>query len=611
MEISEISVKNIKGFGDPTQTIKLDNSIKSNKVNLLVAPNGWGKSSLTSAFESLKTTKLDVEKDYKHKQDETLNSVLSLVIDGHKYEADETKNEILEKLICKVIHCDTYPVAVTKNMGKFSSSKGYIGIRAIEICRIPTCPKLSYKYTDEKKGFGTNGKLLANLELYFKEGSFIDKISEEVFEKCSKLGGTKAKKLLDDVRTYVNLKKGTVDSIKSTIDTSMFDGLSRNENYAFLRNLFCPMKNELDSFTDIYQICSFICKNGKRNIKAVQKYLDYIRFKIRMDQNIKSVDTTWKNIKCIEEDGALLVEFPNADLISNGQRDILTFTIHLQEFKAKLQLGKKYFLLIDEVFDYLDDANILAAQYYLTDLLRYAKDNQIELILGLFTHLDPQYFRSYSFNKKILNVCYLKDVEAKASEELKAFIAFRQTLNHKDPGRDKDLWGKLSKYCFHYHKDFPSFKNDVIPYHKPNVRETWCEGNGLFVYILDELNKYLSDNSEYDPYAVSLAIRIGTEKKVYEQFENEGDKNTFMNVRNKGTKDKIEFAESKNILIPDAYHILSLIHGESDHIEWDEAHQKFNEKPVVYKLNNAVIKHMVALLFDYVEGTPVPMNKLH
>ena len=36
MEITEISIKNIKGFGEPTQNIKLDNSIKFGKVNLLV-----------------------------------------------------------------------------------------------------------------------------------------------------------------------------------------------------------------------------------------------------------------------------------------------------------------------------------------------------------------------------------------------------------------------------------------------------------------------------------------------------------------------------------------------------------------------------------------------
>lgn len=70
------------------------------------------------------------------------------------------------------------------------------------------------------------------------------------------------------------------------------------------------------------------------------------------------------------EKDALVVEFPHADEISNGQRDVLTFIIQLLKFQSTLRNGKKYLLIIDEVFDYLDDANIIAAQYYLSNLLK-------------------------------------------------------------------------------------------------------------------------------------------------------------------------------------------------------------------------------------------------
>ena len=108
------------------------------------------------------------------------------------------------------------------------------------------------------------------------------------------------------------------------------------------------------------------------------------------------------------------------------------------------------------------------------------KKNNIELTLGLLTHLDPKYFRTYAFNKDVLNTCYLKNVEAKASESMKTFIAFRQSLDHRNEGAEKVLWNKLSKYCFHYHSDLPNFKNDIIPYKRQNLKETWCEGNTLF-----------------------------------------------------------------------------------------------------------------------------------
>ena len=614
MEITEISIKNIKGFGEPANIIKLDNSIKSNKVNLLVAPNGWGKSSLTVAFESLKTNKLDIANENKYKQDETLDSEIILTIDGCKYVADKSKNEIHDLLNTHVIHCDTYPGTIQRNMGKFHTSTGYIGIKPIEICKIPQKVKLIYKFTEEKKAFGKNCKILINLKEKFSNPEYVKLINDEVFDCIKKLEGATIQSLINRIRDYINLKSGTADTIKNTIDNNIFDEINQNENYIYIKDIFCTGLSEIDSFTNILQLISFIKTNSKRNIKAYQKIYEYYLFTEKLNQNIKNVDTTWKNIKCSEHDDKLFVDFPNADLISNGQRDIITFTVHLQVFKSKIQIGKKYLLIIDEVFDYLDDANVLAAQYYLTDLINYAKHNDIDITLCLLTHLDPKYFRNYSFNKKILNICYLKDVQAKASDSMKYFIAFRQSLNHKDEGIEKDLWINLSKYCFHYHKNDPNFKSMILPYkagkwQKLNI--DFCEGNNLFIYLIDELNKYLSNSPVYDPYAVSLAIRIETEKKVYEQFENEDDKNSFMNEHDKGTKDKIEFAETKNIIIPDAYYILSLIHGESDHIEYDESQMKFNEKNIVYKLNNNVIKHMIAELFDYQTGVPVALSKIH
>lgn len=614
MEISEIKIKNVKGFGDPAYTIHLDNTIKSNRVNLLVAPNGFGKSSLTAAFESLKRDKLEVIKENKYKQDETLESELSIKIDGTSYKANKSINELKDKLSATVIHCDTYPVAVTKNMGKFSTTKGYIGIKSVEICRVPTYKKLEYKITLEKKNFGVNGKLLKNHEDEFASSGFISLLTDEVIENIKKLDLQKPKASFKTIRDYLNLKKGTEDKIRNTIDDEIFSDLNENQNYTLLKKTFCENLSELDSFTKIYQIHSLINNNPKKNITNIRKYFEYISFKNKLNANIKNVDTTWKNIECSEHDECLWVEFPNADIISNGQRDILTFTVHLQIFKSKLQIGRNNLLIIDEVFDYLDDANVLAVQYYLTDLLHFAKENNVELTLCLLTHLDPKYFRTYTFSKKVLNVCYLKDVQAKASDSMKYFIAFRQSLNHQVDGPEKELWTKLSKYCFHYHKDSPNFKVDVIPYKNGKwnkFREDWCESTNLCAYLISELNKYLSDSPTYDPYAVSLAIRIGTEKKVYEQFISDEDKISFMDEHDKGTKDKIEFAETKDIMIPDAYYILALIHGESDHIEYDENQMKFNERPVIYKLNNTVIKHMVAKLFDFEPEIPVPLSKLH
>ena len=69
-------------------------------------------------------------------------------------------------------------------------------------------------------------------------------------------------------------------------------------------------------------------------------------------------------IQTTEKNGELILEFPKAETISNGQKDVLTFAAELMIFKASINKDKKYLLIIDKVFDYLDDANTLAAQYY-------------------------------------------------------------------------------------------------------------------------------------------------------------------------------------------------------------------------------------------------------
>lgn len=602
--ISRIVVKNVKGFGENSNPIE-DISILPGRINLLVAPNGWGKSSLTAAFASLRQNKLDVSKEDKYKQDETLKSSLSIVLDGNTLIADETKNEIHGKIICKTIRCDTYVKTITQNMGRFSHSKGFVDIQDIEICKVPVKPLVSYSFTGEKNAFGKNGKLLQNHTRTFEEPSFVSLLNKEcITTAINNLSKKQIGQTIDGIREHINSLNGNSNIVRNSFNQDTLLPLRKNDSYRILTDAFCRGESELDAFLHVYQIIEFYKKN-KAVIPLLSKYNEHCKFKRELDENIRFLNTTWKNIGTKESDGKLMVIFPHADIISNGQRDLLTFSVRLQALKPTLRPKKSYFLLIDEVFDYLDDANVLAAQYYLSDLIKFAKDKNITLSIGIFTHLDPEYFRSYVFNK--LNVSYLKSIEAKSTDSMKTFIAFRQSIDRND-----QLWNDLSKYCFHYHPNLPRLKRDLELKNGngtwKNLKTTWGDGESLFKYLLDEVNKYLSNAPHYDPYAVSLAIRIASEKRVYDSFDNPTDKQSFLETWT--TKKKMEFAESKGKLIPDAYYILSLIHGESDHISFDKDQKKFNEKPVVYVLGNEVVKHMVALLFDY-DGSSVPLEKLH
>ena len=269
-EISEIKVKNIKGFGATLQSIKV--SILPNKVNLLVAPNGWGKSSLTTAFESLRSNKIDVGKENKYKQDETLESELTIVYDGTSYTATSHKNEINNLFSCIVIHCDLYPKVVTHNMGAFSSSRGYLDIKDIEICSIPKRVELIYKFTSEKTSFGINGKILNNLTEYLRDRSNLSLFcKKEIIDSIKKMDGKKVSALINNIKTDLNLMSGTQDAIKSTVNAAIFSDINTIEAYVNLKETFCKGKTDIDAFTDIYQIIHFY-KQNKTDISLYFKY---------------------------------------------------------------------------------------------------------------------------------------------------------------------------------------------------------------------------------------------------------------------------------------------------------------------------------------------------
>jgi len=106
--IKKINIKNVKGLID-FQYIPMQYLIP-NKPNIFVAPNGFGKSSITTAFNSLIKTKIKLSPlDYRE-QDMKNEPLLSITIsDEHgenelEYYADENKNTIDKVFDIEVIN---------------------------------------------------------------------------------------------------------------------------------------------------------------------------------------------------------------------------------------------------------------------------------------------------------------------------------------------------------------------------------------------------------------------------------------------------------------------------------------------------------------------------
>ena len=150
-QISNITIKNIKVFSDRDNSIDVD--IKSGKINILVAPNGYGKSAITAAFKSLTNSRIKVERKDIHNEDEHLDSVLSIIEDDIQYTADRNKNELVANHFkVAVINSRLVAKATGRNMGAFHSVQGHLGISDFEVIyKIPKSCEISYNWMVVKK----------------------------------------------------------------------------------------------------------------------------------------------------------------------------------------------------------------------------------------------------------------------------------------------------------------------------------------------------------------------------------------------------------------------------------------------------------------------------
>lgn len=130
------------------------------------------------------------------------------------------------------------------------------------------------------------------------------------------------------------------------------------------------------------------------------------------------------------KENSLIVKWPKAHEISNGQRDILN--IYNSAFKIKKSLKKKdCILIIDEIFDYMDDANFITFQYFISTFIDEMKKQKRRIFPILLTHLDPLFFNHFCFNDTKIKVSYLKEPNIKSNKELLKIIYNREKSKYQ------------------------------------------------------------------------------------------------------------------------------------------------------------------------------------
>ena len=575
--ITNITINNIKGFGESNNSFDLQ--IKPNKINILVAPNGFGKSSITAAFSSLKPSKLELDEINYHNNDETLESSLSITEDGTIYEANSKVNNISKTFNIFSVKNMLKAYAKSKNFGGYVNTKGFLGIDDIEVIKkIPPIISLKYSISDFKKDFGKNSKILNNIEYLLKDYQFLVEL-KTIYPEIEKLLTKTRKAKIQNIVNSLNSKHGTTEQIKNQITEQELEFLNE-EPFCAIYNLIKKYSDRelvIDNFLTLYQFVQVYEKNRSIFKKYIERK-SYELFKANLTETIKDMGATWKSIKPTEHKNSLIVKFPLATEISYGQRDVLTLAITFQIIKKEISSAKKDIVIIDEVFDYLDAVNLTITQYYLSDLVNSLKD-KCEIYTIIMTHLNPEYFKNFVFSDRAMYIQNLLKFEAIPNHKTKRLLSKRT---------DASIQNDVDYYLLHYSPTNEISKREEFK--ALSLPELWGEGDKFKNYLVDEINKYFSNANDFDPYAICIATRIRVEKLAYDKL-NSGNQNEFINTHK--TTEKLKFAESVGADIPDIFYLLGIIYNDACHMNKSEI-----DKPIIYRLNHIGIKNLIRKLFD-------------
>lgn len=576
--IKKIEIQNVKGIGSATPNGRYEFDLYPNKPIIFVAPNGFGKSSLLIAFKSMNTRKIKLEKnDYFENNEENKPSIKISYVDSNnnlqEKVATEDSNEINDVFDWFVINNQVFAKAKKSRIaGAVVASASLETPPIILIKTIPEKAQFQYSIKNQKENFGNNSKILTNISVLYKNKKFINELNK-FHTILGRISGQRVQQKISEFITRVNMQNGTKEDLLTWVENNELETLDSIPNLfeivELLKSFDLGFNNISENYLSAIQIAYDFDEN-QQEFKSATKWSNYDLEKEKYKNLFKDFNSSWKTFEPKEKKGSLIIEIPQACHISNGQRDIMCFIALLKQ--AELKLSKqKSILIIDEIFDYLDDANLITVQYYVTKLIKKFKNNGKKFFPIILTHLNPYYFKNYTFSKQ--KIFFLEKKEAAISPH------FRKILINRDNHLIKD---NLSRHYLHFDPIPINIRPD---FETLNLKPTWGDSSIFEIYINDEFGKYLSNESIYDPFAVCCAVRKKIEESVYNQLENEDFKEEFIETNK--TPNKLDYADSKGVKIPETYYLLGIIYN-------DGLHWKNHESAIAGKLEHLTIRKMIS-----------------
>ena len=293
--IDRIEVTNIKGISNR----QIRERIYPNKPIILVAPNGFGKSSLAAGFSSLKPSKLELDEDHLHQGNAAL--LPKLIIDGSFEDgttfslvADGTSNGIGANFDIHVMNSRLVPKAKTIKMPGRSFSTGSIDVQDFKLIKtIPPKPSLKYSLREAREAFGRNGKILPNISELIANFSVLAKISEIDVSKAKQARITER---VAGFIEHVNSLNGTAPAIAAAVDAARLQELKETPHLAEIADVLIQSGLLPSSEPALY--CAAIqfadlAVAQRAEFKAAKKYQGYVDDRDYFVETFKQFKATW------------------------------------------------------------------------------------------------------------------------------------------------------------------------------------------------------------------------------------------------------------------------------------------------------------------------------
>lgn len=592
--LKRIKIENIKGK-DSFELVFAD--LTANQPNIIVAPNGYGKSTIAKAFKAATNGKLKLDpKDvYQQKLDNHPRLEVELCgDDAGIFISTDTDGQISKHISIYTISSPLFAKNTTKNFGKKVTATADLRIEQVIIYdKIPDECSLNYSYRALCHEFSEKKIPFLNIADMLTNSRNINALLEieDCFKKCCIQKGNQSEfaRFLTDC---TGRDKG--GGIKQQISQENIAILRKNENIAKLFDCIVNMKNKPVDWCDAdvvftaIQLCKimeqYYSAGDKGILKKVNAFLEYKEIRRLIDERLELFNTTGRKVRTQVESGKLVINFDRAASMSNGEWDILSFISNLAKFEISFR-KKVGILLIDEVFDYLDGSNLLAVQFYLSELIAKCKSTGKVLFPIIFTHLDPEVFDNYYFKKKKVHY-----ISSSASINLDSkIVKLLRVRDSKNITADKKE--EIEKFYIHFNDEIHSLSEELLA----QLEGGFAENNTEFrTTLYNEIKERYLKEKAYDPTMVVAGIRVRIEELVFQKLD---PKYRDEFIQQHKVKNKLEFAENHGIEVPELFYLLQPLYNDGMHLNGDENNICRKIKSCYLKTNNFHIKRMIEKLF--------------